>query len=86
MLLLFGIHIIAYPLCNVNRFLIKAIMDIYNNVKKIADRKGISIRQLEIKAGIGNGTIRRWDNISPSVDNLVKVANALGVYPERLMK
>ena len=61
-------------------------MNIYNNVKKIADRKGISIRQLEIKAGVGNGRIRRWETESPTVDNLIKVAKALGVYPERLLK
>lgn len=61
-------------------------MNIYNNVKKIADRKGFSIRKLEREAGIGNGTIRRWGDVSPSVENLIKVANVLGVYPERLLK
>lgn len=61
-------------------------MDIYNKVKKIADRKGLTIRQVEIKAGVGNGTIRRWGTVSPSVDKVLKVAKALGVYPERLLR
>ena len=61
-------------------------MNLYNNVKKIADRKGFSIREVERMAKIGNGSIRRWETQSPSVNNLMKVAKALGVDPERLLK
>ena len=61
-------------------------MNIYNKVKKIADRKGFSLRQVERNAGIANGSIYRWKTQSPTVDNLLKVAKALGVYPERLLR
>ncbi len=74
------LHIVKGQFCR------KAIMDIYKNVKKIADRKGFSIRELERMAGIGNGRIRHWNEQSPTVDSLLKVAKALGVYPERLLK
>ena len=47
---------------------------IYENVKKIADEKGISISALEKKAGLGNGVISGWKKSSPTVANLNSVA------------
>lgn len=61
-------------------------MNIYENIKEIADHKGLTIRQLELKAGIGNGVIARWDKSSPSVDNLIKVSEVLKVSLKRLTK
>lgn len=48
-------------------------------LKEIANEKGFSIASLEKAAGLGNGTIRRWDNSSPTIDNLNKVADVLGI-------
>lgn len=54
-------------------------MSIYDRVVEICKIEGLSIRQLEIKCGIGNGVIGKWKESSPSVENLQKVAGLLGV-------
>jgi len=59
---------------------------IYETVKAIAEKRGISLKQLEVKAGIGNGTIGKWREANPSVDTLKKVADALGVTVSTLVK
>lgn len=51
----------------------------YNNIKQLCDDKGMSIRTLEMKAGIGNGIIGKWRKSDPSMANLKKVAEALNV-------
>jgi transcriptional regulator with XRE-family HTH domain len=63
-------------------------MNIYNNVVQLANDKGMNIAQLEKKAGIANGTIGKWknENNKPLVDTVVKVARALGVTVNRLIK
>ena len=67
-------------------FLVKAVMNIYENIKEIADHKGLSIRQLEHKTGLSDGAIRKWEKHSPSVDNLLKVSKVLKVRISRLLK
>lgn len=59
---------------------------IYDNVKAIADKKKISIAELEKRAGLGNGTIGNWRDSSPNVESLVKVAEALNVSVATLLK
>ena len=49
----------------------------YDTIKRICDDKGISIRALEMKAGIGNGIVGKWKKSDPSMSNLKKVAEAL---------
>ena len=56
------------------------------NIKAIAKGKGLSLRQLEETAGIGQNTISRWDENKPSVDKVKKVADALGVTVDELLK
>lgn len=58
---------------------------IYKNVKALADKKGLSIAELEKKAGLSNGTIGKWIESSPKVNSLVKVANVLGVGINKLV-
>lgn len=60
-------------------------MRVYDNVKKIADEKGISIYRLERDTGISNGAIARWNDAVPTSVNLMKVAKYLGVKVEELM-
>lgn len=55
-------------------------------MKELAEKKHISLKQLEVKAGIGNGTIGKWREANPSVDTLKKVADALGVTVSTLVK
>lgn len=59
---------------------------IYENVKKIADEKGISISALEKKAGLGNGVISGWKTSSPTVANLKSVADVLHVNVDKLLE
>lgn len=51
----------------------------YETINKEAEKKGMSIRQLERDAGLGNGTIDKWKESSPKLDTLEKVAAALGM-------
>lgn len=61
---------------------------IYDNIKAIAIEKNISIRAIEKKTCIGNGTIGKWKlrESTPSVKSLIKVADALGVSLDDLVK
>lgn len=78
--------IIVYLLRSVNLPPLGDDMNLYDNIKEIADRKGLSIREVERRASLGNSTVRKWNDISPSVENLIKVAKALKVKPNRLLK
>lgn len=51
----------------------------FNKVENKAKEKGISITSLEKTLGFGNGTIRKWETSSPTVDKLKKVADYFGV-------
>lgn len=59
---------------------------IYQNIKSIADSQHISIRKIEQETGITLGSIYHWNDVKPSVDKVVKVANYLGVTVEDLLK
>lgn len=59
---------------------------IYDNIKAIADKKGLSIAEIEKRAQIGNGIIGKWKESTPNVDSLVKVAKVLGVSINTLTK
>ena len=59
---------------------------IYQNIKSIADSQKVSIRKMEQDTGITLGSIYHWNDVKPSVDKVVKVANYLGVTVEELLK
>lgn len=61
---------------------------VYDNIKDLCSKKKFSIRKLEMKAELGNGTIGKWNkpNARPSADSLIRVSKVLGVSVERLMK
>ena len=52
---------------------------IYEKIKKICDERGMSVRSLESKAGLGNGTIKSWENSVPGIARLSAVADILGL-------
>jgi len=58
---------------------------IYENVKRLCDKLGIPIYQLEARAGLGNGTIGRWKEQNPKIQTLKKVADVLGVTVDSLI-
>jgi transcriptional regulator with XRE-family HTH domain len=59
---------------------------IYDNVKALADKRKISIAELERKAKLGNGTIGGWKDSNPNLESLNKVAKALDVNVTTLLK
>ena len=52
-------------------------MDLLSRIKEISNQKGMSIKEVAIKAGIGENTIYRWKKSKPSISSLTKVAQAL---------
>ncbi len=59
---------------------------VYDNVKRRADEKGISISALEKEAGLQNGTIGKWRVSSPTVRSLQAVARVLETTMDELLK
>ena len=58
----------------------------YEIIKKLCESNSISIFSLERKLGFGNSAISKWDNSSPTVTNLKKVADYFGVTIEELLE
>lgn len=85
-----GNGIIDYSLFIVNKKLnyfdeIRKEETLFATINREAEKRGISIRQLELKAGLGNGTIRGWETSSPTLDSLEKVAEVLGLKTTTLI-
>lgn len=59
---------------------------IYLNIKKLCAEKGISIARLEREVGLGNATVRGWENSVPHVDRVKMVADYFGVTVDDLLK
>lgn len=55
-------------------------------IKRRCEANRMTIAELERKAGIGNGIIRRWDEMNPRLENLKAVAKALDVTVDELLK
>ena len=52
---------------------------IYDEIKRVASGKNISIYRIERDLDISNGALSKWNNASPSVVLLKKVADYLQV-------
>lgn len=60
-------------------------MTIFSVIKKLCENRNETIAGLERKTGISNGTIRRWDKISPSVEKVQTVADFFNVSVDYLL-
>ena len=60
-------------------------MTLKTRIKELANKKGLSLPNLESELGFGSGTIVKWDKSTPNVDKLQKVANYLGVSIDYLV-
>lgn len=58
-------------------------MNLKEIVESICEDRGISVRELERKAGLKARTIQHWDTSDPSGEKLFRVAVALEVPVER---
>ncbi|WP_047999383.1 helix-turn-helix domain-containing protein [Lactiplantibacillus herbarum] len=59
-------------------------MTLFENVKKLASKRGISLLRLNDQAGLGKNAIYKWKKQNPSTENLQKVATVLGVSTAEL--
>lgn len=57
---------------------------LYDNIKAIAKEKGIPIRKIEEECEFAQGSICKWNEISPSWDKVQKVAKCLKIPVQRL--
>lgn len=60
-------------------------MHIYDKIKAICEEKGMSVRQLEVAAGLKNGAISKWNDSSPTIKSLKAVADVLKVKVDKLI-
>ena len=58
----------------------------YDKIRELCKKNGISVAALESKLCFGNGTIYKWKVCSPTADKLKKAADALGVTVDELLK
>lgn len=59
---------------------------IYDNIVEISKKRNMTLRNVEKKARLANGTIGKWKTSNPQVDNLMAVAKALNVSLNTLTK
>ncbi|MBU3851250.1 MAG: helix-turn-helix domain-containing protein [Candidatus Paralactobacillus gallistercoris] len=60
-------------------------MGIADRIKELVSQKHITLAELERKVNISNGQIRKWNDRSPKVDNLEKVAKYFNVSVDYLL-
>lgn len=60
-------------------------MNFYDGIKVIAKRKKIPMGHIEERAGLGKGCISKWNKVSPTMKNLEKVSDVLGISLTRLI-
>lgn len=59
-------------------------MSMLEIIQELCNQRGISIAELERRANLGNGSIRRWGTAYPSVDKVARVAAILNTTIEYL--
>lgn len=60
-------------------------MSVYENVKKIAKQRGLSLQKVAEEAGLGINSIYDWRKIDPSISKVQKVADVLHVSLNELV-
>lgn len=58
----------------------------YNKIKRLCEKKNVSITTVEKETGLSNGAIGKWRNSCPTVDKLKKVADYFGVSIEYFIR
>ena len=58
---------------------------LYDKIKEVCKSKGVSVTSVERKAGLSNGTISKWNDVSPTVNKLNAVAKVLKVKIDTLL-
>lgn len=58
----------------------------YAAISRLAAKRNLTMADVERKAGLSQGIINKWKTCSPSVDKLIKVADALNITVNRIIK
>ena len=58
---------------------------LYQRIVELCNERGISIYKLESDLGMGNSSIRKWRQASPSMDKVLKVATSFDVSVDYLL-
>ena len=58
---------------------------LYDTVKRICEKKGLSIGKVEKDLQLSNGSICKWNDNEPGIRKVQKVAEYLGVSIEELL-
>lgn len=60
---------------------------IYENIKYYAKKRGLTMREIERRAGLARGHVEKWKRTyKPNLTSLQKVADVLGVTVNTLLK
>ncbi|EAF3212299.1 XRE family transcriptional regulator, partial [Listeria monocytogenes] len=60
-------------------------MTVFDRVKKLADSQKISLKELALRLGMGENSIYRWKDKTPTTENLLKVADYFNVSLDFLL-
>lgn len=60
-------------------------MNTLERIKLLAKQRGITLKELASKVGIGENSLYRWDKTSPQSDKLQKVADFFDVSTDYLL-
>lgn len=58
---------------------------LYDNIKKMCERKEVSVGRIEKDLNFSNGCICKWNENEPGIRKVKKVADYLGVTIEELL-
>ena len=54
-------------------------------IKNMCSKNNITIKELEEKTGLSNGSIGKWDTSSPKISNIIKIADYFNVSVDYLL-
>lgn len=58
---------------------------IYDKIKQLAQKRGITIQQMERDLSLARGNTCKWNTVEPGIRKVQKVADYLGVSIEELL-
>lgn len=60
-------------------------MTLVERIRALANKDGMNLPELEVKLGLGNGTISRWNKSKPNTDKLMTIADYFNVSIDYLL-
>lgn len=60
-------------------------MKLTKKVEALVSSRGMTNHQLEKALGFSNGTVKRWDESSPSIDKVMRLANYFEITVDQFL-